>query len=420
MKTINNILHILKTLRTLKLVPAEKMELMKQIIKDKQKDKYIKNNNCNDGLPIEQTSNLKLLDSYILRQVIEMFIMGVAVFTSIIFASDTFITLIKQISMFGIPFKVALMMIILNLPQIIVMTIPMGVLLATVMTLNGLSLKSEITVMRACGIGLNRIGKPIFVFAILMAIFSFCINETVVPVMAKQSKDLALWALGQKNIPEGKQNFVFKELGEGGGLKRLFYVGYCEDSVLYNITVLDSSAEDTIQILQAREGSTSPEGWNFQKGALYTVGEEDDMLNTTLFDDSTIKFGLDMSKELNKNVAREMNFATLIKYIKENKLDEKQKREIQVELWDKLALPVTTIAFVLVGIPLAITPPRVRYNRGFLFSILIIFAYYLIRALSISFGETGALAPFLAAWMPNIILTIFGTFMYYKKVYTIN
>lgn len=364
--------------------------------------------------------NIKLLDKYILRQVIEMFIMGVAVFTSIIFASDTFITLIKQISLFGIPFNVALMMIILNLPQVIVMTIPMGVLLATVMTLNGLSLKSEITVMRACGIGLNRIAKPIFIFALLMSICSFIINETIVPVMTKQSKDLALWSLGQKNIPEGKQNFVFKELTDGGSLKRLFYVGYCEDKILHNITVLDTATEGTIQVLQADEGKTSPEGWEFQKGAVYTVGEDGKVLNTTLFDSSVVKFGLDMSKELNKNVAKEMNFTKLINYIKHNALDNQQKNIYRIELYDKLALPLTTIALVLIGVPLAITPPRVRYNRGFLFSILIIFAYYLIRALSISFGEAGSLPAFFAAWLPNIILTIVGMMLYYKKVYTID
>ena len=114
----------------------------------------------------EKLNNTKILDRYILKQVIEMFLMGVFVFTTIIFASDTFITLIKQIAKFGIPFKVAFIMILLNLPAVIVMTIPMGVLLATVMTLNRLSLSSEITVMRACGIGLNRIAKPIFIFAI--------------------------------------------------------------------------------------------------------------------------------------------------------------------------------------------------------------------------------------------------------------
>ena len=364
----------------------------------------------------EQQSKVTLLDKYILRQVIEMFIMGVCVFTSIIFASDTFITLIKQISLFGIPFNVALMMIVLNLPQVIVMTIPMGVLLATVMTLNGLSLKSEITVMRACGIGLNRIAKPIFIFALVMSVCSFIINESIVPIMTKQSKDLALWALGQKNIPEGKQNFVFKELNDGGSIKRLFYVGYCENKVLHNITVLDTAKEGTIQILQ---GKTSPEGWDFEKGAVYTVGNDGKILNTALFDKFIVKFGLDMSKELNKNVAKEMNFSKLINYINHNKISDEQKNIIYIELYDKLALPLTTIALVLIGVPLAITPPRVRYNRGFLFSILIIFAYYLIRALSISFGEAGTLQPFLAAWMPNIVLTLVGVLLYYKKVYTI-
>ena len=363
--------------------------------------------------------NITLLDKYILMQVIELFLMGVCVFTSIIFASDTFITLIKQISLYGIPFNVALIMIILNLPSVVVMTIPMGVLLSTVMTLNKLCLSSEITVMRACGIGLNRIAKPIFVFAIAMSIFSFFINENVVPAMTHQAKDLALWALGQKNIPDGRQNFVFKELRDGNYLKRLFYVGYCEDKVLHNVTVLDVSKEGTIQVLQAKEGATSPEGWKFDKAALYTVDSEGKILNTAMFEESTINFGLDMTKELNNNVAKELNFRKLLKYIATNTMPEKQKRQLLVELYDKIALPVTTIAFVLIGVPLAITPPRVRYNRGFLFSILIIFIYYLIRALSISFGEAGSLMPFLAAWMPNIVLTIWGMALYYKKVFTI-
>ena len=363
------------------------------------------------------------LDRYILKQVIEMFIMGVLIFTSIIFASDTFITLIKQISEYGIPFKVALMIIILNLPSVFVMTIPMGVLLATVMTLNRMSLASEITVMRACGIGLNRIAKPIFIFAIVMCIASFFINETVVPITTKQSKDLALWALGQKNIPEGKHNFVFKELHSDGGIKRLFYVGHCEDKTLKNITVLDLSKDDTIQVLQAQDGATSPAGWNFNRAALYTIAKDGKILNTTYFDESLAQFGIDLSKELDKNVAKEHNFTSLVNYLKNNKLklekNKEQKQFLWIQLFDKMALPITTIVLVLVGVPLAITPPRVRYNRGFLFSILIIFAYYLLRALSISFGEAGSLPPFFAAWTANIVLTIYGAYMYYKKVYTI-
>jgi lipopolysaccharide export system permease protein len=312
-------------------------------------------------------------------------------------------------------------MIVLNIPSVIVLTIPMGILLSTVMTLNKLSLDSEITVMKACGVGINRIAKPIFIFSVLMCICSFVINETIVPVATKYSKNLALWSLSQKNVPNGKENFVFKEIDDHGIMRRLFYVGNCEDKVLYNITVLDTSKKGTIQVLQANEGKTTPAGWDFQKGAVYTIGERGKILNTTLFDTSNVKFGLDLTKQLNKNLAKEMNFTKLMKYIAKNMKNatKEERNAIVIELFDKLALPITTIVLVLVGVPLAITPPRVRYNRGFLFSILIIFAYYLIRALSISFGEAGTIPPFFAAWLPNIILAIAGLIMYYKKVYTI-
>src|SRR5574344_2835730 len=274
--------------------------------------------------------NVNTLDKYILRQVIEMFIMGVLVFTSIIFASDTFITLIKQITLYGIPFKVGLIIIILNLPSVFVMTIPMGVLLATVMTLNKLSLSSEITVMRACGIGINRIAKPIFLFALVMCFASFLINETIVPVTTRQSRDLALWALGQKNIPEGKQNFTFKEINNQGNLKRLFYVGNCAKSTLHNITVLDLSKNNTIQILQAQDGSTSTKGWVFNKGAIYTVAQQGNILNTA-------QFGKDLSDKLNKSVAKEYNFVDLIRYIRSHKNMIKDKlNEYKVELFDKI------------------------------------------------------------------------------------
>lgn len=368
----------------------------------------------------EKYKNTKILDKYIIKQVIMLFLMGIFVFTTIIFASDTFITLIKQIAKFGIPFTYAFIMIILNIPSIIVMTIPMGVLLATVMTLNRLSLSSEITVMRACGIGLNRIAKSIFIFAIIMSLCSFFINETVVPFASRLSKKMALMALQQKNIPNGKENFVFKELTDDGALKRLFYVGSCENKTLYNITVLDNAKEGTLQVLQAKEGKTSPKGWVFQKGANYTISNDRQVLNTTLFENSVVTFGLDLSKEIDKNMGKEKNFIQLLKFLKKANLTEKNKQIYTIELFDKIALPITTIVFVLLGVPLAITPPRVRYNRGFLFSILIIFAYYIVRALSISFGETGSLMPFLAAWLPNIILTIWGALLYYKKVYTIS
>ena len=308
----------------------------------------------------------------------------------------------------------------LNLPSVIVMTIPMATLFATVMTLNRLSLASELTVMRACGISINRIAKPIFIFGLVMALASFIINETIVPITSQQSKTLALWSLGQKNIPDDKTNFTFKELQGGQLLKRLFYVQHCKDKTLYNVTVLDMSNKDTIQIIQSKTGGASVEGWEFSKGAVYTVSTSGDILNTTWFGETIVDFGLNIKDEISKDEAQQHNFLSLMKFIEQNKdLSKKEIARTKIQLFDKIALPITTFVFVLVGVPLAITPPRVRYNRGFLFCILIIFVYYLIRALSISFGESQTIPALLAAWLPNIIITLWGSIMYYKKAYTI-
>ena len=368
----------------------------------------------------DKCNKLTILDRYLLKQIIFMFLMGVFVFSTIIFASDTFITLIKQISQFGIPFKVAFIMILLNLPSVIVFSIPMGVLLSTVMVLNKLSLSSEITVMRACGIGLNRIAKPIFIFAVIMSLSTFVINESIAPIMTKTSKDLALWALGQKNIPEGKENYVFKELSNDMSIKRLFYVGKCNKKTLYNVTILDNSEPGTIKILQAREGKTSPSGWDVKNGAIYTINDEGRIKNTTLFDKFLLSFEVDLSRELNKNLASEMNFLKLSRYLRTEQLSDEDKRVYTVQLFDKLALPLVTIVFVLIGVPLAVTPPRVRYNRGFLFSILIVFIFYVLRALSVSLGSEGKISPYLAAWLPDLILFIWGMWLYRRKVYTIS
>ena len=354
-----------------------------------------------------KAASISMLDKYILKQLIEVFILGVIIFTSIIFASETFTQLIKQITQFGIPFNIAIMMVVLNLPQVFVMTIPISTLFATVMTVNKLSL----------------IAKPIFAFAILMTIVSFLINEFIVPVASTQAKYLAIYSLQKKHVPEGRMNYTLNETDKEGKLKRLFYVQKCEDKTLNNITVLDLSNDDTVQIIQAKIGKTADSGWIFDGGVMYTLSTTEKILNTTLFERSNINFGIENLDSLVKDEASQYNFFRLMKFIQKNKKNpdilEKLKLELQVQLYDKLALPVTTFALALVGIPLAITPPWVRYNRGFLFSVMIIFVYYVIRAFSLNLGETKAISPFLAAWLPVISIAAIGFFLYRRKAYTI-
>jgi lipopolysaccharide export system permease protein len=376
--------------------------------------------------------NLKIVDKYITKQLVETFLVGIVIFTSIMFASQTFITLVKQIAMYGIPFNVAILIVILQLPTMLIYTIPMGVLLSTVMTINKMSIDSEITVMRSCGIGLTRIAKPVMIFGLAAAVSSFFINEMIVPSANSQAKILTLWALSQKNIPDGKKNYSFKEMN-GPNLKRLFYVASVDNKKLNGVTVLDLSKKDSIQVIQSKYGKTTPEYWIFNKGAIYTMSTTGKILNTTVFNSLNLNNSVNFMEKVNRHKEKELNFFDLTKYISRLKNEQKQGSfnettaksmqknivDLTISLNEKFALPATAFILTIIGIPLAVTPPRVRFNRGLLFSILIIFCYYLIRAFSISLGASEVLSPIFSAWLPNIILGIVGLFMFYRKAYKI-
>ncbi|MEI8378290.1 MAG: LptF/LptG family permease [bacterium] len=359
------------------------------------------------------------LDRYILKNTFETFLMGLVIFTSIIFASDTLLTLIKQMSLYGIPFNVAIFIVILKLPAILSLTIPMGVLLSTVMTLNKMSLNSEISVMRACGISLVRIARPVFFFGLAAMLSGFFINEFIAPIANAQAKKLTIWALQQKNVPNGTENFTIKEL-KGNNLKRLFYISKCENNKLYGITVLDMSKHNSTMFLQAKEGRAKKDFWQFENGVIYSINNDGKVLNSTIFGNLDYYNNPDLMTFVNEDNQTEMTTIKLLKYIYDQRHSPRESLSLYwMELYNKLALPMMSLIFVLIGVPLAITPPRVRFNRGFLFSIGVIFTYYILKALSVSLGETCMLPAFVAVWMPNIVIGSAGAYMFYKKAFKI-
>ncbi len=385
---------------------------------------------------------IKILDKYILKQVIETFLISLIIFTSIIFATDAFITIVRQITNYGIPLHVAAMLVMLKLPSMLILTIPMGVLLATIMTINKMNNALEITILKACSIGVSRIAKPIMICAIIAAISGFLINEVVAPIASSQAKTLTIWAIMQKNMPNGKKNFIFKE-AKNGNLTRFFHIASVADDKLNNITVLDLSRENVIQVIYAKTGDTAPEGWLFYNGVIYTISDTGKILNTAVFKRLDFDNTAEAISKVTEVSENEMNYFDLRKYIKTERINTKayieelkktqteldlqiseknkneQLKELEILMYEKFALPFTSVVFALIAIPLAITGPRARFNRGLLFSIMILFIFYILRALGLSLGQADILPPIIAAWLPNIVLISIGYYLYRQKAYNI-
>ncbi|MBP1764330.1 MAG: permease YjgP/YjgQ family protein, partial [Firmicutes bacterium] len=83
----------------------------------------------------------------------------------------------------------------------------------------------------------------------------------------------------------------------------------------------------------------------------------------------------------------------------------------EVELHQRVAIPIASLVFALIGTPLGLSPHRSSSSTGLGFSIVIIFVYYIIMAVFTALGQGAAINPVVAAWMPNIIGLLAGFYL---------
>lgn len=95
---------------------------------------------------------MRLLDKYILKAFVGPFLFGVFAFTSIFIGTGTLFRIAQYITEYGAPLLLVMQAFVLALPSIVILTFPMSVLLASLMTFSRLSSTSEIVVMRAGGL----------------------------------------------------------------------------------------------------------------------------------------------------------------------------------------------------------------------------------------------------------------------------
>lgn len=87
---------------------------------------------------------------------------------------------------------------------------------------------------------------------------------------------------------------------------------------------------------------------------------------------------------------------------------------LMVDYHLKLAEPLTALIFVLISVPLSLSGKESR-TFNLIFTIIIVFLYYVILSFSRSFGKNYVLPPLIAAWLPNFIFFILGVILLFWR-----
>lgn len=145
---------------------------------------------------------MRLLDKYILKAFIGPFIFGIFAFTSIFIGTGTLFKIAQYITQYGASLWSVSKAFILAMPKIVILTFPMSVLLASLMTFSRLSGTSEIVIMRAGGLSFRRLATPVYVTALIISLFAVGFNEYVVPATNHAYQRIIREEIMQKATPQ--------------------------------------------------------------------------------------------------------------------------------------------------------------------------------------------------------------------------
>lgn len=371
-------------------------------------------------------SKINILDKYIISEFWIPFIFGSSIVTGIWLSADQLRDVFRLITTSDTPLSLAVTILGLHMPEIVVITIPIGVLWATFVVFSRLNNDSEIVAMRTSGISLIRILKPVFVFGLITSLTSFTINELIVPFSSPLARKLEVYSVYKNPFPDSKKNFTYLEKGSKDELKRIFYASYynANKDLLRKIVILDFTRGGLTQIHTARFAKWDPQlgGWQLVNGTSHFISNDDKLSRVSSFNSLFIpssstpaKLIRELSKPKEMNFVRLMNFLNVQKYSTIQTYDFKKAL---VAFHNKFANPVSCLLIALIGAPLGILPRRSGSSWNYIILALIIFQFYISQSVCLSLAEANRLLPLIAAWLPNCVLLVIAAVIIKYKTKT--
>lgn len=357
---------------------------------------------------------MKRIDWYILRELGGPFFFGVTAFSSIFIGSSLLMKIAGYMIDMDMPLHLAAKIFVLELPAIVVLTFPMSMLLAALLAFGRLSGNSEIIAFKAGGVSFWRMVIPVICVGILTSVLTIYINEEIVPFSSYQTRK-TVWEFTHKGskMPVSQKHLSLTPIDSKTGT--LDYILYAErfdgeTQTLSNVVYSDYENGTLSYYIEARQAKWHANQWVFLDGTSYVFSGNRQPVTTMEFGEYEMKT-LDRTPSqlaMGSKILDEMSAAELREFIELNRKEGRKMNKHLVKYHQHFAIPLSCLIFALVGAPLGLQPNRSGSSIGLGISMVVIFIYYVVLTAAGAVGQSGAIPPFLGAWLPNILFTLIG------------
>ncbi len=361
------------------------------------------------------------IDRYLLREALPPFLFGLVLYAGLAVVSAT---LPRLQWIVGTPFADLALWLAVLLPQALVQTAPIALVLAVLLAFGRLATEHELTAIQAGGVAVARTATVFVLLGVATAVGALAFNEWVVPRANAAVADVywrltagrtGLFRLAAQRLPVAGFDLRFDTVGRDGSMggvrverwdgdvytlvraERAVFDG--QDLVLYDhrtqrfdLAALDRTApsgsvEDAASVLRALVRVDA-------RGA----GDAAPLVLSTGVDEGEL-----IARFSNGGFEDARSVSRLYADANDDQRSASERREASVLFHRKLAEPVSNVVLLLVSVPLSIVFARSR-SVAFGLALVVTLAWYLLYTFGQLLSLSGVLAPWSGPWAANLVL----------------
>lgn len=356
---------------------------------------------------------IRLLDKFIINEFYPTFVFGVMVFTTLLVAGDLLFDIADLLIQSRVPFGVVFRLFLYRLPGVVVLTLPMAALLATILSFGKMAAQSELTAIKASGISFYRVLCPIILASIIVGGCALLFNETVVPLTDRAADNVMRYEVAKQKPALLKEQMFLKE-EKDGKLSRVIYIGklFPQEGNMDDVLIQEFDSDKLVRIMTAKGGEWKDGEWWLYNGQVFNVTQEGLVEPLFSFERQQLTLPLSPAQVVaSSQDPKKMSALELYSYIKLMKIQGVDVDSLWVLLHLRLAVPWASVVLALVGASVGAGSRRSGSGMGIGVSIILVFAYYVFMSFCRSLGQGGYVSPLAAAWIPNLIFLLCGSYM---------
>ncbi len=360
---------------------------------------------------------VRILDRYILVEWAKVFALSMLSFMGLLLLSEGY-NWIPEFLAWGASFATILGYLLLSVVKNLSMLIPISLLISVIFVLATMNRNQEISAARAAGIGMWRLTAPLWAIGLFMAGLLALLNAVLVPDALEAQNSLvenaqftALKAKGGATIPKGQASSVSFENSKARRLWLISSLGLSTGQAFEVIVHSFDEQNREVRCVTARfaEFHKTALGWRWTfregrdlrfdpaTGSLMAQPRFKELLLPDYDDDPEVMFY--STKEPDTLSLREVG-----RFVEQAGFNPGgQNAAYAMRYHAIMSAPAICLVVVAVAIPFSVRPGRISPMVGVAKTFGLFLAFYFLSSFCSAFGESGALPPLIAAWIPAVV-----------------